>query len=66
MTRCLGTTISEGQRRVCQHAIYQCNNCGNIGCDQHSFSQCSNQGYVYSRCLVCSAKGQNEYLESNQ
>lgn len=62
MPRCLGTTINKGQRKVCHYSLYHCKKCGNIGCNRHDFSQCSNQAFVTSRCLVCGAKGEIEFF----
>ncbi|SEN57529.1 hypothetical protein SAMN05216325_1258 [Nitrosomonas marina] len=65
MTRCLGAIIKEGKKHICQHTLYHCINCGSVGCDQHSFSQCSNQGFLYCKCLVCGTNGQSKIFYSD-
>jgi len=45
----------------CLTTLYRCKSCGNVGCD-HTYHECSNQGFQQGRCMKCGKGGQKEPL----
>jgi hypothetical protein len=59
--------LCEGERKTnqlqCYGTLYQCTQCGNVGCVQNKDHACSNQGFtVLGRCYQCGATGQRQVL----
>ena len=50
MTNCQGKRRSAAK---CNSAVYRCENCTNVGCDQVEAGECSNQGFRSKSCLMC-------------
>jgi len=46
-----------GQRKnynmTCNSSIYKCKKCGNVGCNQPSEGDCSQQGFRNGSCVKC-------------
>ena len=46
----------QGKRRsksICNDAVFRCENCTNVGCDEVEAGECSNQGFRSNTCLMC-------------
>jgi hypothetical protein len=48
--------ICAGKRKsaiTCNSAVYLCEECISIGCDQVEAGECSNQGFRFGTCVKC-------------
>jgi hypothetical protein len=59
--------LCKGERKgggePCRGTLYECKQCGSVGCRQSQDDLCSTQGFsVSGRCLKCSAIGQMELV----
>lgn len=62
LTLCTGARKGGGE--PCRGTLYQCKQCGGVGCKQSRDDLCSNQGFsVIGRCLKCGATGQMETID---
>ncbi|SEN70929.1 hypothetical protein SAMN05216325_1393 [Nitrosomonas marina] len=66
MARCLGTIVSNDNKRICHHTLYRCKNCGNIGCDFNYVIGCSSQGFLNGKCIICGESGQIEVFDTGK
>jgi hypothetical protein len=58
---CAGTRKGGGE--PCRGTLYQCKQCGSVGCKQSQDGLCSSQAFtVIGHCLKCSAAGHMEIV----
>jgi hypothetical protein len=61
LTLCDGTR--KGGADSCRGTLYNCKQCGAVGCKQSREDLCSHQGFnVLGHCLKCRAAGQMEAI----
>ena len=56
MARCNG----DRGKTKCPDAIFKCQKCQAVGCNQNSDDVCSNQNFRISKCKKCGTSGKKE------